>query len=131
MNDLAKSRKRSVIDNNLESKTSCNNLTNTIYGDRPSIKRPRQSIERATEVHETSASTDGEMQLKSNSNKQTGPSVKATKSDDAEDNEQQWDVWSVDSFRPSSEETAKVCIVGTYSPEQHGKLFQGLCRIAM
>ena len=37
----------------------------------------------------------------------------------------------MDSFRPRDEEPAKVCISGTYSPEFHGKLFQGLHRLAM
>ena len=55
--------------------------------------------------------------------KHTGPSVKATKSDDAEVNEQQWDIWSMDSFNSVSDVAAKVCIMGTYSPKRHGRLF--------
>ena len=54
------------------------------------------------------------------------PSVKATKSNEAKVNEQQWDVWSVENFEPKGEGTAKVCIPGTYCRDLLGKLFNCL-----
>ena len=45
-----------------------------------------------TKIHEASPSGDGLVKSDKNPKEQTGPSMKATKSDDAEVNEQQWDV---------------------------------------
>ena len=52
-----------------------------------------------------------------------GPSVKATKSDGATVNEQQWNIWSVDNFKPPGAAVAKVCIPGSYCATKHGQLF--------
>ena len=61
----------------------------------------------------------------------TGPSVKAAKSNDAKVDIQQWDRWSVESFRPRNESPAMVCIPGSYCDARHGRLFDSLRRLAL
>ena len=57
--------------------------------------------------------------------------MKATKSNDVKVNEQQWDVWSVNNYHPGPGETAQVCIPGSYCSTKHGKLFEGVCCLAI
>ena len=60
-----------------------------------------------------------------------GPSLKATKNDDAKVNEKQWDVWSVNNFLPDPREEAKICVPGSYCESKHGRLFGGLRILAL
>ena len=60
-----------------------------------------------------------------------GPAVKATKDDDAKVNARQWDEWSVDHFKADPNLPAKVCIPNTFCVEKHGRLFNGLRRLAV
>ena len=77
------------------------------------------------------ASTLADEKLAAQEAASTNPSVKATKSDDAKVNEKHWDVWSVDNYKPSNGDAAKVCIPGSYCPSKHGRLFNGLRSLAV
>ena len=131
VNDLTQSCKRPVSEQGKEDQSTVTESSDTNQGGGPIIKRSRKISDLMTKVYVASAGTGGPAQSEENTTEQTGPSVKATKGDDAEVNERQWDVWSVDSFRSGGGKSAKVYIAGTYLSELHGKLFRGLHRLAM
>ena len=57
--------------------------------------------------------------------------MKAAKNDDAEVNEQQWDVRSVNNYSPRESSPVKICIPGTYNLATHGRLYNGLQYLAL
>ena len=61
----------------------------------------------------------------------SGPSVKATKSDDAKVDPKQWDVWSVNNYRPANGTACLICVAGSYSQHEHGRLFDCLRSLAV
>ena len=55
------------------------------------------------------------------------PDVKAVKSDDAQVDSAQWDLWCVNHFDLTGVTIpAKVCVPGTYCSERHGRLFSAM-----
>ena len=55
------------------------------------------------------------------------PDVKAVKSDDAQVDSAQWDLWCVDHFDSSSlTDPPLVCVPGTFCEEKHGRLFTAM-----
>ena len=128
MNDLAVSRKRTVSEN----KSKCTKLV--AAGDHPEgprIKRPRHFSQAETNPQDTTPSEEESVRREGDREDLGEPSVKATKSDDAKVNKQQWDVWSVENFEPEGKVAAKVCIPGTYCQKLHGNLFSCLRKVAM
>ena len=126
VNDLTGSCKRPSSKYKVANLTGCDHSTKSNLLVVPSLKKARQASSLGSMKDETSNPAAALPVVATDSDAQHGPSVKATKSDDAKVNEQQWDIWSVDNFHLQDAVSAKICIPGTYCPDTHGKLFQGL-----
>ena len=131
LNDLAQSRKRQVSEQGKEDQLKLIESSHDHSPTGSSIKRAKRESTLVTDGRLKAGIDGGQIKVEHLTASQTGPSVKATKSDDAEVNERQWDEWSVDSFASVGEESAKVCVAGTYSSKLHGRFFRGLRSLAL
>ena len=94
-------------------------------------KRAMLSLEVPSKSTEEQEGNDSDQFASKFSEETSGPSVKATKNDNAKVNKQQWDVWLVNNYHKETGERAQICVPGSYCKVKHGKLFGSLQALAI
>ena len=130
MHDSTSSLKRAIADTigYTDGKRSC-----SVPGPAPlqASKRAKVKFEPLPQAGEASITSGGEQPTHDSFGEVNGPSVKATKNDDAKVNERHWDTWSVDNFQSETGRKPLICVPGSYCEASHGRLFGSLRKLAI